>query len=149
MTSLSSTPHRQKLPAICSVLAALALFSITGCGDGKSTISGTVKFDGQPVPGGMITFVSSGGELVREGAVIRDGVFQVSLPPGDYRIELSAQKVIGKQKQKGFDGKDEEVTLTAELFPERYNTKTTLTTKVNRGANILNLDAQGSTQGSK
>jgi len=148
MASLISIFRRAR-PHRGSALAAVVLFSFAGCGDGKSTISGTVTFDGRPVPSGMITFVSRGESLVREGAVIRDGAFQASLPPGDYQIELSAQKVIGKQKQKGFDGKDEEVTLTAELFPERYNAKTTLTTTVNRGANTLQLDAQGSKPGSK
>jgi len=112
-----------------------------GCSEGKSSISGTVTFDGEPVKNGSITFVKSDGELLREGAVITDGAFQASLPTGEYKIELNAQKVVGKRIQKGFDGKDEEVEETKELFPERYNTKTTLTKKIERGANTLELNA--------
>lgn len=128
---------------MCCVAATIAALSIAGCSDGKSTVSGTVTFDGQPVQSGAITFVGSGENLVREGAVIHDGTFQADLPPGDYRVELSGRKVIGTQKQKGFDGKDEVVEIAGELFPERYNTKTTLTAKVNRGANTLKLEARG------
>ena len=91
----------------------------------------------------MVTFVKNDGQLVREGAVITSGAFRVSLQPGEYKIELSAQKVVGKRKQKGFDGKDEEVELTDELFPERYNTKSTLTKKIEPGTNTLTLDIKG------
>jgi len=138
LSSLPSFPSLQKLG--CCLASALAL-ALVGCGDRKSSVSGTVTFEGQPVKDGSVTFVKSEGEVVREGAVIRDGTFQASLPPGEYKIELNAQKVVSKRKQKGFDGKDEEVDITEELFPERYNTKTTLTKKINRGANTVKLDA--------
>jgi len=116
---------------------------LLGCGERKSTVNGTLTFDGQPVQSGMITFVRSEGELVREGAVIQSGAFRVTLEPGEYKIELSAQKVVGKRKQKGFDGKDEEVELSEELFPERFNTKTTLMKKVGPGTNTMTLDIKG------
>ena len=106
-----------------------------------STATGTVTFDGQPVAKGAITFVKQEGDLVREGAVIQDGRFQAKLPPGEYKIELNSQKVVGKRTQKGFDGKDEVLELTEELFPDRYNSKTTLTTKIAPGTNTVNLEA--------
>lgn len=122
-------------------LVGLAL--IFGCGDDKSSVKGSVTFDSQPVASGTITFVKSDGELVREGAIIKDGAFQAQVPAGNYKIELNAQKVVGKRKQKSFDGKDEEVEITEELFPERYNTKSELTTKVERGSNTVKLDIKG------
>jgi hypothetical protein len=126
-----------------ALVGLAGLTSVLGCGDGKSSISGTVTFNDQPVASGTITFVKSEGELVREGAIIKDGSFQAQVPPGNYKIELYAQKVVGKKRQKGFDGKDEEVELTEELFPERYNTKTELTTKIDRGTNTVKLDIKG------
>jgi hypothetical protein len=48
--------------------------------------------------------------------------------------------VVGKRKQKGFDGKDEEVELTEELFPELYNTKSILIEEIQPGKFKLNLD---------
>jgi len=137
---LRSSVHIPWQRALASVWL-IGLSMLMGCGNEKSSVSGTVTFDGEPVKNGSITFVKPEGELVREGAVIRDGAFQASLPPGEYKIELAAQKVTGKRTQKGFDGKDEEVEETKELFPERYNTKTTLTRKINRGANTVNLNA--------
>jgi hypothetical protein len=118
------------------VLAAFA-----GCDNtDKGTVSGTVTFDGQPVPTGAVTFVKEDGELVREGAVIQDGKFQASLPPGKYKIELNAQKVVGKRTQVGMDGKSEEVVTTEELFPARFNTQTELREEIERGAQTIKLD---------
>lgn len=110
----------------CTFLLGFAL--LAGCGDGKSSVSGT------------ITFVKADGELAREGAVIADGKFQALLPSGKYKIELNAQKVIRKQKQKGFDGAEEEVELTDELFPPRYNAQTELTEDIPPGSHTLRLE---------
>jgi len=107
-----------------------------------STASGTVTMDGEPVPKGMITFVKQDGDVAREGAIIADGRFVAKLRPGEYKIELNSQKTTGTRTQKGFDGKDEVVEMTAELFPERYNAKTTLTTKIGPGPNTVNLEAK-------
>jgi hypothetical protein len=111
-----------------------------GCGDGKSSVSGTVTMDSQSVASGTITFVKDDGQLIREGAIIKDGSFEAHLLPGTYKIELHGQKVVSTRKQKGFDGKDEEVEITEELFPERYNTKTKLSETFKPGASIIKLD---------
>jgi hypothetical protein len=123
-------------------LGMIALTALAGCGDGKSSVHGNVTFDGQPVASGTITFVKDDGQLVREGAVIKDGSFHAVVPPGQYKVELNGQKVTGKRKQKGFDGTDEEVEITEEMFPERYNAKTTLSTKVDRGSNTVKFEAK-------
>jgi hypothetical protein len=123
-------------------LGVISLVALLGCSDGKSTVRGTVTFDGQPVSSGAITFVKKDGELIREGAVITNGAFHATLPPGNYQVELSARRVVGKQKQKGFDGKDEEIELSEELFPARYNTSTTLSAKIDPGANTLKFDIE-------
>jgi hypothetical protein len=122
------------------VVGLLMLVTFLGCSDGKSVVTGTVTMDGQPVASGAITFIKTEGELVREGAVIQDGNFRASVPPGTYKLELSGQKVVGKRKQKGFDGKDEEVELTEELFPEQYNTKSELTEVIKPGKSTMKLD---------
>ena len=111
-----------------------------GCSDGKSSVTGSVTLDGQPVPSGSITFIKQGGELVREGAVIQGGSFRAALPPGTYKLELNGQKVVGKRKQKAFDGTDEEVELTDEAFPPRYNTKSELVEEIKPGAKVIKLD---------
>jgi hypothetical protein len=121
--------------------SALVLFAtLAGCGDGGSTAGGTVTFDGQPVATGTVTFAKSNGGLVREGAVITDGSFQAVVPPGKYKVEVTASKVVGGRKQKGFDGKDEEVELREETIPPRYNAETELAQEIKPGANTVTLE---------
>jgi hypothetical protein len=117
---------------------------LLGCSDGKSSVSGTVTLDGQPITRGAVTFVKQDGELAREGAVIQDGRFQATLPTGKYKLELNGQKVVGKRKQKAFDGSDEEVDLTEELFPPRYNSQSELIEDIKAGANTIKLDLKRS-----
>ena len=120
---------------LCLLLCA----AITGCGDGKGSVSGTVNFDGQPVPEGSLTFIKDDGKT-REGAAIKDGKFQTSIPPGKYKVEVNAQKVAGTRKQKGFDGKEEVIELREEMIPEWYNTKTELVEEIKPGNHTMNLD---------
>jgi len=121
-------------------MAVVLCLLFTGCGDGKSSVSGTVTINSERVASGTITFVKDDGQLIREGAMIKDGAFQATVPPGTYRIELNGQKVVSKRKQKGFDGKDEEVEITEELFPPQYNTKSKLSETIKPGANQLKLE---------
>lgn len=123
-------------------LAAIGLYLSSGCSDGKAKVSGTVTFDGQPVASGVATFVRKEGELVREGAIISQGSFQAVLTPGNYQVELNGQKVSGTRKQKGFDGKEEVLEITEELFPERYNSKTELVAEIKPGQNTLKYEAK-------
>ena len=122
-------------------LGLFLLAVLVGCGgDDKGSVEGTVTFDGQPVASGTVTFVKTEGGLVREGAVITDGAFQAQVPPGRYKIEVSAQKVVGKRKQKGFDGNMEEIELKDEYIPEWYNTKSELSEDIKPGRNTIKLD---------
>ncbi len=124
-----------------TAFAVLGAFLCSGCSDGKGKVTGSVTFDDQPVASGMVTFVRNEGQLVREGAVISQGSFQAVLAPGNYQVELNGQKVVGTRKQKGFDGKDEVLEISEEMFPERYNRKTELVAEIKPGANALKFDA--------
>ena len=62
------------------------------------------------------------------------------MPRARYKIEVRATKVIGKRKQKGFDGKEEEIELTDEMIPEHYNTKTELVEEFKSGSNTPTFD---------
>jgi hypothetical protein len=122
------------------LMIALGLaLALAGCGDGKGSVSGTVTLDGKPVADGAVTFVKTEGEQVREGAVIKAGAFVAKMPPGKYRIELTGKKSAGTRVQKGFDGKDETIEMTEELFPERYNVKSELIRDIPAGGSTLEL----------
>ena len=121
-------------------IVLLLCAALPGCSDGKTPASGTVTFDGQPVANGSVTFIGTDAAAAREGAVIKDGKFTTNLPPGKYKLELNAQKVIGKRKQKGFSGEIEELEITEELFPERFNTKSDLYEEIKPGQTEIKLD---------
>ena len=76
---------------------------------------------------------------MREGAVIKDGTFRVSLPNGNYKVEVNARKVVGKTKATGI-GDPVEAEITEEMIPERYNTKTELTTPITSSTRDLKLE---------
>jgi hypothetical protein len=99
------------------------LFCLSGCGDGKGSVKGTVAFDGEPVKAGSIKFQSIEGELVVEGAVVTDGAFTARVPPGKYKIEVSGTRPAGTRTQKGFDGKDEVIQLFESIVPESEPTE--------------------------
>jgi hypothetical protein len=140
--ALSPAVHQFALkhsPRLLSVVL-IGLPILLGCSNGKASVTGSVTIDGQPVTSGSVTFVKQGGELAREGAVIQGGSFHATVPPGTYKLELNGQKVIGKRKQKAFDGTDEEVEITEEAFPPRYNTKSELLQEIKSGATAIKLD---------
>jgi hypothetical protein len=72
------------------VLAA-ALLALAGCIGGKGEVSGTVTFDGKPLPGGMVTFIPANGkpESCRIG---EDGSYRVAnVPTGRAQIKVVTQ----------------------------------------------------------
>jgi hypothetical protein len=117
----------------------LLLASLAGCGVGKPTLDGTVTLDGAPLANGTVLLVKTDGGLVREGAVIKDGAFQVKLPAGKYRAEINARKVTGKQKVEGI-GPTAEAEETSELIPEWYNSKSELAVEITPGHNEVRWD---------
>jgi hypothetical protein len=91
-------------------LAAL-LLAAAGCGKGavnKAQLSGTVTFNGKPVPAGYISFMpdaNAGGKGPVKVAQIKDGVYDTALEtdpgvaPGPTVIRIAG---FDGKKQKGF-----------------------------------------------
>ncbi len=68
------------IPNLCLVIACCT-FLCQGCGTGGSNkfdVSGTITFDGKPVPAGRIDFfpdLAKGNDGLQGFAIIKDGVF--------------------------------------------------------------------------
>jgi hypothetical protein len=124
-----------RLTTVACALGILAAHA--GCGDGKTSVEGTVSLDGQPIKAGSIVFVGEKPPL-REGGVITDGRFQTRLPPGTYVLELSGTRIAGTRKQKGFDGKEETIQEIEEVFPEHL--RSGLKQEITPGPNTVTLD---------
>jgi hypothetical protein len=69
------------------VLAGFAAVALAGCGAAKGTVSGQVKYKGQPLPWGDIAFLCAGGDKPVLHAKIQDGSYTVSgLPAGPAQV---------------------------------------------------------------
>lgn len=89
------------------VIPIFALATLVGCGDGRPTrvtVSGKVLIDGEPLPKGIIQFVSEG---VRPagGKLDGDGSFTLScyeegdgIIPGSYQVTVVAKEMISESK---------------------------------------------------
>jgi hypothetical protein len=71
--------------ALAGVLL-VGLATLSGCGWRSGTVSGRVTYQGQPLPGGRIYFVTARGE--RHGVDLReDGTYSLrGVPSGDLRV---------------------------------------------------------------
>ncbi len=94
----------------------LALFLVVGCGSDEklSQVSGTVTYDGKPVPAGTIFFDPVAGGAKSQGfATIKNGEFDTAqggrgLGAGKFQVRVL-----------GFDGKEaNDAPLGRSLFPE-------------------------------
>jgi hypothetical protein len=92
----------------------IVLVTVTGCGNGHVSGSGTVTYSsGEPVPGGVIFFSTP---QFNYTATIENGLFELGglkekdgLPPGTYNVHL-----IGSKPS---EGTDQDIPL----FAAKYN----------------------------
>ncbi|WP_425615296.1 hypothetical protein NA78x_005211 [Anatilimnocola sp. NA78] len=118
------------------VLVAVLLGTIAGCGGGAgglTTVSGTVKVDGEPLKKGAISFLPVDGQSTTAGGAITDGTFTVQVPKGMQKVVINAPKVTGMRKL--YDTPDSPtMETTAESLPAKYHSATELTLDVKGGS---------------
>jgi len=123
-------------------LAAVCLALSSGCGASRSTAEGVVTYDGKPVTAGVISFLASDAKAGGSGGgTILDGKYrlppEVVLKPGTYRVEIRWAKPTGR-KIRSETGEDLEVT--EEGLPEKYNARSELTADVKSGSNTIDFN---------
>jgi predicted small lipoprotein YifL len=121
-------------------VAALVMAVLAGCGPSGPTtypVSGTVAFDGKPVPEGDILFAPAEGSAVPDSGNIQDGAFSFRAKPGRKRVEIEANRESGPvDPTMGMAPRQS-------YIPDRYNTQTTLTAEVKPdGENRFSFDLQ-------
>jgi len=113
------------------LFSVIALMATIGCGPNRAArpdraiVTGTVTYQGKPVPGGIITFTGANGDT--EGGMLREnGAFYVeNAPVGENKVTVDPEQIkpeLGSRYVK---------------LPEKYlNPDTTdLTFKVEAGSN--------------
>jgi hypothetical protein len=84
-------------------LGLLVAVLVCGCNGGlkppqTAEVSGKVLFNGQPVPGGEVTFVAIKGGYASGGAIDENGNYKVTVPVGEVKITVDNRKL---QKARG------------------------------------------------
>lgn len=129
------------------VLAILiGLLPSIGCGSSglPAEVEGTVIYDGQPVPSGIVSFLpADGGEQPSGGGFIHEGKYRVypesGLKPGNYRVEIRWGKKVGQKKDAGYG---ESPDIVEEGLPAKYHTESTLTAELKAGPNQVDFNLE-------
>ena len=133
---------------VARVVVIIAACLVSGCGSdsGRGAVSGKVTVDGQPLAEGVITFVPAAGtDGPSAGSEVKDGRYSIPAEtgpvPGDYRVELRAQKKTGKMIEVGSpEPPGTKIPETVEALPAMYNTKSTLKETIKVGNNPIDFD---------
>jgi len=82
----------------CTLLSSLLLaLPLAGCNrDGWKEIHGTVRYAGDLVQSGKLTFLPPGGNGPTAEALIKDGEYRVRLAPGKKVVQIVGYKVVGQ-----------------------------------------------------
>jgi hypothetical protein len=111
---------------------------LIGCGpapDAKYKVTGTVKFDDQPVAQGMVIFYPLDSDRDAEVASVRDGKYALEMTSGRKKVEITANREIVPKRLGPMGGPDME-----QFIPPEYNKKTELTADVIEDDNEINFD---------
>ena len=109
----------------------LVVLFVAGCNTGppKGTVKGTVTLDGEPVDGGVITFVPADGNSQPEAVPITAGEYSVTMPVGDKRVEIYWAPRGGQTVDTATQGREQIV----QRIPAKYNAPSILTHTVTKG----------------
>ncbi|MFH1302886.1 MAG: hypothetical protein ABIK07_17630 [Planctomycetota bacterium] len=128
--------------------------TLTGCFGGsaehieRAAVSGTVTFDGKPLPEGSIQFVP---DVDSTGKPVRGKAVQALISDGKYTLEADQGPTVGPNKilinatQKtgkfqDFDGKKTEILK--QYIPEKFNSDSTLKFDVKAGPNTADFSLE-------
>lgn len=113
------------------VMAALAAWIavLPGCGTRTAdqiTVQGSVTLDGKPLESAIITFLPVDGKGASGGATVTAGQYKTELAPGEKKVSIFAERVVGTQKRDPADPNSATVEVKQQYLPACYNTSTTL-----------------------
>jgi hypothetical protein len=130
---------------LASILTGGLLLLLDGCGfiDNTGTVSGTVRYKGQPLSEGSVSFVSEKGQ-VATGTIDSSGHYTVShIPPGPAKVTVQVVSAEGPPPM-SFLGtpKPTQGKATGPKIPLRYSTASTsgLQLNVTKGKQEFDID---------
>ena len=111
----------------CAIALALIALGLSGCSDnGLIKISGTVTFDGEPIPEGSISFMPVDGKGVTAGGEIKNGKYTAEVSPGEMAVQIYASKEMKKENPTQEEIERGITSDPVQYIPEEYNKASTL-----------------------
>jgi hypothetical protein len=110
--------------SLAHIALLMALFMTLGCSSPETVeVSGTVTWEGAPIPHGDIVFFSADPHIPAVAGKIVDGAYAFQSKPGEKRVEIQSYRLSGKKTPAG-------KPIGEMYIPERYNVNSTLTANV-------------------
>jgi hypothetical protein len=98
----------------------IALFLMIGCSRPDTVeVSGSVTWEGAPMPHGDIVFVDLDPHVPAAAGKIVEGDYAFQCKPGNKRVEVSAYRLSGKKTPAG-------KPIGEMYIPKKYNSESTL-----------------------
>jgi hypothetical protein len=136
-------PMGKKMRAETCVAAIMCLLLATEAGCRRSgavtfPISGTVTYNGKPLPNGSIVLLPVSGPSAADPGTILDGRFAFAARAGKKKVEIRATREVGPIIR-SMGARDKQ-----SYIPAQYNSQTTLSAEVvPDGANQFTFDLKG------
>ena len=131
--------------------ALLLGFGLLGCsgeapykGEKRYPVVGTVKFDGEPVHNGVITFAGKAdpSKQFTSSGIILEGKYSIDENKGPnagkYQVSVTWSKPTGKKRKDNDSG--ETFDETKEVIPKKYNANSELEAEIKPGENTFDFD---------
>lgn len=123
-----------------ALIAGVTAVFLIGCGPSGlklNPVSGTVTFDGEPLPEGRIQFRLVEGDQRAFSGKIEQGRYAVETMPGKMAVEITASRIIPGKFDESNPG--EKAPVGEMYIPARYNSATELTAEIPSGG-VKQLD---------
>ena len=111
----------------CGPFLLIVVVALAGCGGSSRSsyqVAGTVTFDGEKVERGAIVFTPLDNTTHAGAAQIVNGDYAVELPPGTYRVEITANREHPTKRDRL------DMSLIEQYIPANYNTDSQLSLEV-------------------
>lgn len=130
-----------RFPSYIAMLI-VTLLLLAGCQNQVSQVAvqGLVTFDSEPVEDGQVAFEPINSGKMHFG-IITNGKYSIpreyGLPPGEYRVRITASRPTGKLAQTtAFITDDLPREIKDEFIPAKYNTSSELTVTIRPVAQV-------------
>jgi hypothetical protein len=101
---------------------SLLVLAVGGCGKSTGNVSGKVSYQGKPLPGGYVNFMSEGEQgSFKASGIKEDGSYSVSgLAVGPAKISIQGLSARRLADLPGQGGKDEKTQQKEVYVPDKY-----------------------------